>query len=150
MYWILLLSKDVSEPGLAVHVFSPSRGRWLCRSVTSLVDVEFQASQSYTERQTDRRTGYFVPPWLDFRPSAVCFPALVLRHSFFTVRLGEFPCLLRCDREVALCQPPQPAAESEGADPGDQSSNGRAGDRPLSPGHQSTGGRIGEYLFLFV
>ena len=43
-----------------------------------------------------------------------------------TGRLGEFSCVVRCDGEVAICQPPQPAAESKGAVPGDQSSNGRA------------------------
>lgn len=64
--------------------------------------------------------------------------------------LGEFSGVLRCDGEVAICQPSQPAAESKGAVPGDQSSNGRASNHPLSAGHQSTGGRVGKHLFFFV
>lgn len=52
--------------------------------------------------------------------------------------------MLRCDGEVAICQPPQPAAESKGAVPGDQSSNGRASNHSVSTGRQSTGGRIGK------
>lgn len=80
----------------------------------------------------------------------MCFCGLVLKHFLFTGKPGEFLCMLRCDGEVAVRQPPQPAAESEGAVPGDQSSNGRASNHSLSTGHQSTGGGIGKYLFFFV
>lgn len=103
--------------------------------------------------QSGRERGggvYSVPTLIDFRPRELSFCVLALKHAFFPVRLGELPRLLRCNGEAALRQPPQPAAESEGAGPGDQSSNGGAGNRPLSPGHQSTGGRIGKYLFLSV
>ena len=58
--------------------------------------------------------------------------------------------MLRCDGEVAICQPSQPAAESKGTVPGDQSSNGRASNHSLSTGHQSTGGGIGKHLLFFV
>lgn len=57
--------------------------------------------------------------------------------------------MLRCDGEVAICQPPQPTAESKGAVPGDQSSNGGASNYSLSTGHQSTGGGIGKCFSLF-
>lgn len=58
--------------------------------------------------------------------------------------------MFRCNGEVAIRQPPQPVAESKGAGPGDQSSNGRASNHSLSTRHQSTGGGIGKYLFFFV
>lgn len=52
--------------------------------------------------------------------------------------------MLRCGGEVAVRQPPQPAAESKGAVPGDQSSHGGASHHTLPTGHQSAGGGIGK------
>lgn len=57
--------------------------------------------------------------------------------------------MLGCDGEAAVCQPPEPAAESEGEVPGDQSSNGGAGNHSLSTGHQSRGDGIGKCFSLF-
>ncbi|KAG8511487.1 Spermatogenesis-associated protein 16, partial [Galemys pyrenaicus] len=53
----------------------------------------------------------------------VCVCFFPPKH-FFILNTGEFPCMLRGDGEIALRQPPQPSAESEGAVPGDQSGNG--------------------------
>lgn len=64
--------------------------------------------------------------------------------------LGEFPGMLWCDGKVAVRQPPQPAAEGEGAVTGDQSSNGRASNHSLPTGPQSTGDGTGEFLWFQI
>ena len=87
-------------------------------------------------------------PWLQSLGRGL-FPWFWSKTFPFTGRLGEFPRVLGCDGEAAVCQPPEPAAESEGAVPGDQSSNGGAGNHSLSTGHQSRGDGIGKCFSLF-
>lgn len=49
----------------------------------------------------------------------VCFLWLSSNPFAFAKRLGEFLCMFRCDREVAICQPPLPVAASQGTVPSD-------------------------------